>query len=705
MRRGATNDRKGLRRRCAGLWVGALVLAALVTAGGSSGDARRLDIVVEANMTPVITDEIYRLDLDGRRTNLSRSLTPDGDAHISPDGRRVAFTRATSASSAGVQAELVALGGGALRSLAAREHTIALGPWSPRGDAILATIVTAAGARPQLAILAPGRRPQVLLTAPAGYDLGDPVWSPDASEVAVHVSRVNDSEEITDGVVHVVRASGGTVFRTREFYWPFGWSARGRLAVVDPPSVNVFDSGGRLVTSFAGEWFAWSRDGQLLATLQRDTIEVRNRGGAGAIVASAPALNCQETLTWLDATHVACQTTVLDVRSGHATRTPKRRWYLATCECVSPDGTHVAEIVPRGHRFAIRVTRRNGTRGRFLATLPACVGIDLEPDPGLNWLRFAANGTLVYGTHCAIPAHLYLATPDGSTRRRVTSAAGYDSEPVSSPDSTRIAYVHHEPSGGVLCVECPESLWVMNADGSNAHKVAPIQLDSVVEWSPDSRRLLFTLGTDDNRDDVWTIAPADGGASHPLPFTFDAPVAPPIWTPTGFAYYSEGARGIFTVRRDGTGARKVSPLGDYVDVFDLAAAPDGRVAWTEDNLSETIKMLAADGKTVRTVARIPFSASVTFVGWSHSGRLAWLQTEEGAKMQTTLWVLEDAGPQRIRLPFASVGTVRWSHDGSAFVIVGVRADGLSDVYWLTADGSRVSRVTTGIGARSADSTR
>src|SRR4051812_3680357 len=179
MRRGATIDRNRLRRR-APFWTATLMLAALTIPGASSGSASRLSIVVEADMKPVLSDEIYRLDLDGRRADLSRSLEPEGDAHISPDGRLVAFVRG----GGGIHAELVALAGGEPKPLTPREHSVVLGPWSPHGDGILAVVANATGARTQLVALAPGRRPRVLATAPSGYDMRSPVWSPDGREVA-----------------------------------------------------------------------------------------------------------------------------------------------------------------------------------------------------------------------------------------------------------------------------------------------------------------------------------------------------------------------------------------------------------------------------------------------------------------------------------------------------------------------------------------
>src|SRR5436190_14419371 len=49
------------------------------------------EIAFAADRAPVITGEIFRVDLDGRRVNLTHSPFDDRDPNVSPDGKRVAF--------------------------------------------------------------------------------------------------------------------------------------------------------------------------------------------------------------------------------------------------------------------------------------------------------------------------------------------------------------------------------------------------------------------------------------------------------------------------------------------------------------------------------------------------------------------------------------------------------------------------------------
>jgi Tol biopolymer transport system component len=71
-----------------GLFLPVVLLGAVASAAGPPPEAA---IVFASDLTPWSSGEIYRLDLDGRRVNLSRSPADDTDPLISPDGTHVAF--------------------------------------------------------------------------------------------------------------------------------------------------------------------------------------------------------------------------------------------------------------------------------------------------------------------------------------------------------------------------------------------------------------------------------------------------------------------------------------------------------------------------------------------------------------------------------------------------------------------------------------
>jgi dipeptidyl aminopeptidase/acylaminoacyl peptidase len=72
---------------------------------------------------------------------------------------------------------------------------------------------------------------------------------------------------------------------------------------------------------------------------------------------------------------------------------------------------------------------------------------------------------------------------DGTGERQLTRNSDYATSPAWSPDGSRIAY----SSGG---------LWVMNADGSQSHRVTRCCADFAPAWSPDAGDLVFVRQED-----------------------------------------------------------------------------------------------------------------------------------------------------------------------------------------------------------------
>ena len=154
-----------------------------------------------------------------------------------------------------------------------------------------------------------------------------------------------------------------------------------------------------------------------------------------------------------------------------------------------------------------------------------------------------------------------------------TLAGESDHSPVYSPDGSEIAYAHWGPQPGI---------WLMNADGSNAHPIASVDGYSAgLSWSPDGRSLAFALKASpfvgSAQDGVYVVG-ADGSDLRRVSSTDDEFVLDrPTWSPNGQEIEftanatSTSARALYAVRPDGTDRHVV--LAEPWSVFQPAWQP------------------------------------------------------------------------------------------------------------------------------------
>jgi hypothetical protein len=157
-----------------------------------------------------------------------------------------------------------------------------------------------------------------------------------------------------------------------------------------------------------------------------------------------------------------------------------------------------------------------------------------------------------------VAQHGILVYRNGRTRALTTD--GY--QPLWSPDGRLIAFIRD----GTVRGHYVHELWVMRPDGSGKRRLLQRRVRNFrdLEWSPDSRKIVFTSNTGSALDTVRR----DGSGYHRLIRNGENPAHSPDGEQLVFS--RPGARGCFVsalwiMRADGTRARMLrSPGGGPV---------------------------------------------------------------------------------------------------------------------------------------------
>ncbi len=221
----------------------------------------------------------------------------------------------------------------------------------------------------------------------------------------------------------------------------------------------------------------------------------------------------------------------------------------------SPDGRAIAFVQkkcvpsrPCGTAFEtyLAVVNADGSGLRRLTTRPAHL---FNP----SW---SADGkTIRYGRS--------LVNPDGSGHselpRNVPLTGAW------SPDGQRIASVRvaHSPIDAGNPTKL--GLFVMNADGSNARRVAAKATAGGLAWSPNGRRIAFRrydgqLGIGRGNSDLFVVN-ADGSGLRRLTRHAEN-MRWFAWSPDGRTIAYLRNREVYTVKADGSGERRLTQLND-----------------------------------------------------------------------------------------------------------------------------------------------
>jgi Tol biopolymer transport system component len=183
-----------------------------------------------------------------------------------------------------------------------------------------------------------------------------------------------------------------------------------------------------------------------------------------------------------------------------------------------------------------------------------------NPGIGLRWSpnnRFVAGAREVGGSF-----QIFVVRIGGGRARRLRTSVSMQF-PSWSPDGRRIV------------AQGPRGLWVINVATGAAREILSFDTDndraSEPAWSPDGRWIAFNRGPRDSTDDpldseLWRVRPDGSGLRQLTHLTGAAPVGPPAWSPDGrrlaFTMYTGGDdRPVATIRANGSGLRVLTRRG------------------------------------------------------------------------------------------------------------------------------------------------
>jgi hypothetical protein len=147
-------------------------------------------------------------------------------------------------------------------------------------------------------------------------------------------------------------------------------------------------------------------------------------------------------------------------------------YYVVVEHSGNPAGTSYYRLTVEGDGVSLADSARADTPASAPTTTSKSTGSQPLPT-----LPSELSGRLVFQTTYGGP--FYTIDADGSDLQRITNGI----DPVWSPDGEQIAFVRWEE---------PRGVWVVDADGSNAHRVFDWSQTRYPSWSPDGQEIVFS---------------------------------------------------------------------------------------------------------------------------------------------------------------------------------------------------------------------
>jgi Tol biopolymer transport system component len=317
--------------------------------------------------------------------------------------------------------------------------------------------------------------------------------------------------------------------------------------------------------------------------------------------------------------------------------------------------------------------------GMLVAAAPAATA------PGNGRLAYSAGGSI------------YSVNPDGTAPAFVHGGAF----PVFSPDGTRIVFADTPitPAGGL-------TIWVADADGSNARQIGTSFNPWRFSWSPDGTKIAFISG---DAQSGFSVVVLNSDGSIAITASADAsPDAPPSWSPDGteLAFTTTNNTDIAVAKADGGGRRLL--IQDATRDTSPSWSPDGsQIAFFRDAFGRfVLYVIGANGNGLRQVS--PTQARWNSPpAWSPDGsRLAFEGSEPvgyyryGPYFRENVYTVGADGVGERRLTdsasFGAGSAPLWSPDGHRIAFLSSRPgySAGSQLFVMNQDGTCETQLTS-----------
>ncbi|HEY7280680.1 MAG TPA: hypothetical protein VID47_03705 [Actinomycetota bacterium] len=408
--------------------------------------------------------------------------------------------------------------------------------WSPDGARIAFVRALAGGNRTAVfSMAADGTDVRRISSADGGSDFA-PTWSPDGTQVAFASIRNEDWG------IWIVNADGTDEHR---ILGGGGWHAE------DP---------------------VWSPDGRLIAFVgnlgtgdysEDDSVYLMRPDGSDVVrLASAPGFGVAD-VAWqpLVASSVPTENAIAFVRGG-----PNGGIYA-----VAPDGTGLRPLVndasastpawsPDGSRIAFE--SGDGSSDIFTMRADGSGRMRLTSDGASTGPTWSPDGRrIAFARETPGSADIYAMDADGSDLVKLTSGPLRKSTPDWSPDGSRIAFVGYDAGPP----PSPTRIYTVSVEGSEMRAVGP-QNSARPRWSPNGTRIVFV---NESTGSIWVMN-ADGTQAHrvvdlasiPGGGSFEPNFTVPSWSPDGssivFAAGNAAASHLYVATADGSSVTQLT---------------------------------------------------------------------------------------------------------------------------------------------------